>query len=139
MPSPRKTKSPRAKRASYSWRSGLEKDFAAALTKMKVKFTFEERKIKYVKPKQECTYTPDFELENGIIIETKGRFVSDDRKKHLLVKEQHPELDIRFIFSNSRSKLYKGSKSTYGSWCEQHGFQYHDKEIPIEWLKEKKK
>ena len=27
-------------------------------------------------------YTPDFILENGIVIETKGRFVSNDRRKH---------------------------------------------------------
>ena len=39
-----------------------------------------------------------FRLDNGIIIETKGAFNSADRKKHKLIKEQHPELDIRFMF-----------------------------------------
>ena len=58
------------------------------------------------------TYTPDFELPNGIIIESKGRFVAADRKKHLLVQKQHPELDIRFVFSNSKAKISKGSKTT---------------------------
>ena len=28
-----------------------------------------------------------------------------DRKKHLLIKEQHPELDIRFVFSRAGNKL----------------------------------
>ena len=45
------------------------------------------------------TYTPDFLLPNGIIIETKGRFTPEDRRKHLLIKKQHPDLDIRFVFS----------------------------------------
>ena len=81
-------------------------------------------------------YTPDFILPNGIIIETKGRFVAADRKKHLLIQQQHSELDIRFVFSNSRAKLSKGAKSTYGEWCEKHGFLYADKQIPEEWLSE---
>tara|TARA_R110001606_G_scaffold60362_2_gene142301 strand:+ start:1387 stop:1647 length:261 start_codon:yes stop_codon:yes gene_type:complete len=81
------------------------------------------------------TYTPDFELPNGIIIESKGRFVSADRKKHLKVKEQYPKLDIRFVFSNSRGKINKGSKTTYAMWCDKYGFKYADKEIPEKWLK----
>lgn len=81
-------------------------------------------------------YTPDFVLPNGIIIETKGRFTAADRKKHLLIKEQHPEFDIRFVFSNSRTKLNKGAKSSYGEWCSKHGFLYADKVIPQEWLDE---
>ena len=81
-------------------------------------------------------FTPDFILPNGIIIEVKGLFNSSDRKKHILVKDQHPDLDIRFVFSNSKSKLYKKSKSTYRDWCIKHGFLYADKDIPQEWIKE---
>jgi len=85
------------------------------------------------------TYTPDFVLPNGIIIESKGLFTSEDRRKHLLIKKQHPSLDIRFVFSNSRSKLRKGSKSTYASWCDTKGFLYYDRIVPLPWLKEKGK
>jgi hypothetical protein len=60
----------------------------------------------------------------------------DDRQKHLLIKQQHPEYDIRFVFSNSKSKLNKESKTTYADWCNKHGFQYADKLIPVDWLKE---
>ena len=88
---------------------------------------------------KERSYTPDFVLENGIIIETKGRFVSADRRKHKEIKKQYPDLDIRFVFSNSRSKLYKGAKSTYGEWCEKHGFLYSDRTIPELWTAEEKK
>jgi hypothetical protein len=120
------------------FRSGLEKRTADFLKKRKVKFQYEEVKLKWQDLRMR-TYTPDFVLSNGIIIETKGRFISSDRTKHLFVKTQHPELDIRFVFSNPRAKLYKGAKSSYGDWCDKHGFQYARETIPVEWLKEKKK
>ena len=56
-----------------------------------------------------------------------------------MVKQQHPELDIRFVFENSRRKLRKGAKSTYAEWCIKKGFRYYDKEIPEDWIKEKGK
>lgn len=126
----------RALRAGY--RSGLEQDTAKYLKQKGVNFTYEEFKIKWVDPKTK-TYTPDFVLENGIIIETKGRFISPDRAKHLAVRDQYPDLDIRFVFTNSRTKLYKGSKTTYGMWCDKYGFKYADRVIPNAWLKEPKK
>ncbi len=118
----------------YGYRSGLEDRISEQLTDLSVSFKYEEFKIKY-EVHEVRTYTPDFELPNGIIIESKGRFVAADRKKHLLVKKQHPKLDIRFVFSNSRAKISKGSKTTYAMWCEKNGFQYADKLIPKEWLK----
>lgn len=126
----------RALRAGY--RSGLEQDTAKFLKERGVKFTYEQFKIKWVDPKTK-TYTPDFVLENGIIIETKGRFISPDRAKHLAVRDQYPDLDIRFVFTNSKTKLYKGSKTTYGMWCDRYGFKYADRVIPNAWLKEPKK
>jgi len=116
------------------FRSGLEYRVAKELEDNGFTYEYEKLRIKY--QRKPSTYTPDFELHNGIIIEGKGRFISSDRAKHLLIKEQHPELDIRFVFSNSSSKLYKGSKSTYASWCEKHGFLYADKLIPKDWLNE---
>ena len=52
------------------------------------------------------------------------------------VKEQHPELDIRFVFSNSKTKISKKSKTSYGMWCEKHGFPYANKLIPKDWINE---
>ena len=80
------------------------------------------------------TYTPDFQLDNGIFIETKGIFDSEDRRKHIEVRRQHPELDIRFVFSNAKAKLYKGAKSRYCDWCEKNDFLYSHRLIPQEWL-----
>ncbi len=82
---------------------------------------------------------PRLYIANGIIVEVKGRFTSDDRRKHVAIKKQHPDLDIRFVFENSRRKLSKGAKSTYATWCERNKFLYADRVIPEEWLKEKGK
>lgn len=119
----------------YGYRSGLEKKVQDDLKERGVDYSYETLKIKWVLHENK-TYTPDFILPNGIIVETKGRFVPEDRKKHLLVKEQHPDLDIRFVFQNSRAKIRKGSKTSYADWCDKHGFLYAEKRIPDEWLKQ---
>jgi hypothetical protein len=123
----------------YGFRSGLEEKIAEQLTQMEIPFEYENITIKYLKPAKASRYTPDFVLHNGIIIETKGRFMVDDRQKHLLIKEQHPDLDIRFVFTGSRSKISKASKTTYADWCDKHGFLYADRFIPDAWLLEPKK
>lgn len=122
---------------SNGFRSGLEERIAQELLEAGVEFAYEDRVINYEKPAKVARYTPDFELlENGIIIETKGRFLTEDRQKHLLVKKQHPEIDLRFVFSNSRQRISKQSKTTYADWCEKHGFLYADNSIPEAWIKE---
>lgn len=118
----------------HGWRSGLEETIAKQLEALKVTYKYEELKLSYTVPATKHTYTPDFQLPNGIIIETKGRFLVADRKKHLYVKEQHPELDIRFVFSNPKAKISKTSKTTYADWCDKHGFKYAAKLIPEEWI-----
>lgn len=133
---PKKKLSTRQRALRAGYRSGLEKDTATYLRKKKVKFTYEKTKIKWDDSRIR-TYTPDFVLENGIIIETKGRFVSADRVKHLKIKEQYGDkYDIRFVFTNPNAKLNKSSKTTYAMWCDKHGFKYAAKTIPEEWLKE---
>ena len=120
----------------HGYRSGLEHTISVYLTELKQKYKYETLKIEW-EDLTYRTYTPDFILNNGIIIETKGRFLSADRKKHKAIKKQHPDLDIRFVFTNSRSKLQKGAKSSYGQWRDKHGFRYYDRIIPEDWLKEK--
>ena len=118
----------------HGWRSGLEERVAKELNEAGVGYEYESVKVKY-DVHETRTYTPDFILKKGyIIVETKGRFTTADRKKHLLIKRQHPKLDIRVVFKNSRAKQYKGAKSTYADWCDKHGFMYADKSIPEEWL-----
>ncbi len=120
------------------YRSGLERVVAEFLKQNKKNFRYEDLKIEW-KDLRYRTYTPDFILDNGIIVETKGIFDNEDRRKHLAVREQHPELDIRLVFSNAKAKLYKGSKTTYAMWCDKNGFLYSHRVIPPDWLKEKGK
>nr|WMM95260.1 endodeoxyribonuclease I [Methylophilales phage MEP432] len=121
----------------HGFRSGLEEAIADELRSLRVLYEFEETKLKYIKPVKTHTYTPDFYLpKQKIFIETKGLFTSADRQKMKLVKEQHPDKDIRFIFSNSKSRISKKSKTTYAMWCDKYGFKWADKHIPKEWLNE---
>ena len=123
---------------SRTYRSGLEKIVAEFLKANQKKIRYEDLKIEW-KDLRYRTYTPDFVLDNGIIVETKGIFDNEDRRKHVAVREQHPELDIRFVFSNAKAKLYKGAKTTYADWCDKQGFKYSHRIIPEDWLKEKGK
>lgn len=113
------------------YRSGLEADVAKQLESQGVPFEYETKKIPY---QSQSKYIPDFILPNGIIVEAKGRLTQEDRSKMRKVKDQHPELDIRFVFSRSSSKLSKTSKTTYGEWCDKYGFPYAEKHIPEDWL-----
>ena len=121
---------------SRRYRSGLEREVAEYLKDKQSKVRYEVLKIEWEDLRYR-TYTPDFILDNGIIIETKGIFDSEDRRKHLEVRKQHPELDIRCVFSNSMAKLYKGSKTRYCNWCDKNDFIWAHRVIPEGWLKEK--
>ena len=132
---PRKKFTKRQAAVKHGYRSGLEEDIDKTLQENQIDGEYEQHTINYIIPESKHTYTPDFRLPSGIFVETKGRFVIEDRKKHLLIKAQHPELDIRFVFQNSRGKIRKGSKTTYADWCDKHGFVYADKTIPSDWLK----
>ena len=122
----------------HGYRSGFEHKVSQYLDNLYIKYAYESIKIEW-EDLAYRTYTPDFILSNNIIVETKGMFTTADRRKHLCIKKQHPELDIRFVFENSRRKLRKGAKSTYGEWCVKYGFTYHSRIIPEDWLKEPKK
>lgn len=95
-------------------------------------YEYETGRIHY---KQERLYKPDFILDNGIIIETKGYFYSADRTKHRLIKKQHPELDIRFVFMDP-DKKGEASKVTNAEWCNKFGFKYARMRLPTEWADE---
>lgn len=118
------------------YRSGLEDKVAEQISAAGLSVSYEEVTFKYVKPSKPSRYTPDFVLPNGIVVETKGRFLTADRQKHKFLKAQHPDLDIRFVFSRAATRLTKTSQTSYANWCEQYGFQWSDKWIPEKWFLE---
>lgn len=129
--------SPRRRAAvAKGYRSALEADVAVQLEEAGVEFDYEKSRLPY--NPQTKHYTPDFELENGLIIEVKGRLTSADRQKHLRLKEQHPDLDIVFLFQVD-NKLNSKSQTRYSDWCDRNGFDYAFKEVPERWYKYTKK
>ncbi len=132
------------------YRSGLEMKVAEELKLAKAVYQYEPKdgKIEYVIPETHHKYTPDFVITNPsgkqLIVETKGIWDHADRTKHLLIRQQHPDLDIRFVFTRSKARIRKGSKTTYGDICSGDGrgtfkgvtWLYADKTIPKKWLKE---
>lgn len=131
-----------------AFRSGLEKTIADQLEDSGLPVDFEKLKLKYTVPEKEHTYTPDFHA-GSIIIEAKGafgygpgRFNGDpvkERQKLVLIKQQHPELDLRIVFQRANTKIRKGSPTSLGMWATANGFLWADKgTIPPEWIKEMK-
>lgn len=93
-------------------------------------------KMKYTLP--ERSYTPDFVLPNGIIVETKGFLRYDDLRKMLSVKEHNPEKDIRMVFQRANTPIRKGGTMNYGQWATKVGFVWAEGLIPDAWFDEQK-
>ena len=117
------------------FRSGLEENIASQISKAQHTIRYEKIKIQWVDFSIR-SYTPDFVLDNGIILEVKGFWSTADWRKHVEIKNQHSELDIRLVFDNSKRKIRKGSKTSYGNWCEKKNISYCDRVVPQEWLHE---
>ena len=132
--SQRKKSPKRKKKETSKYRSKFEETIADALGVRGVPFEYETEQVSYI---VERTYKPDFILETGILVEAKGYFRSADQRKHRAIKNQHPDLDIRFVFLRLDSRV-QGSQMTCQQWCDKYGFLYAEKEIPKEWLRKRK-
>ena len=123
------------------YRNRLEKQVGDQLDAAGIEFAYEGQWLKYDVPARTAKYLPDF-LSGNIVIETKGWFGrqgAKERQKLILLKEQHPDLDFRIVFSDARKPIYKGSPTTYAQWADDHGFKWATKGIvPKAWLKEMK-
>lgn len=120
-------------------RSKLELKFEEILKDNQAEYEYEVTVIPYKIPESNHKYTVDWTLLNGILIETKG-YLSDHREryKYVLLKEQHPDLDLRFVFDNI-NKLCGGTKMTHAKWAEKYGFKYcsiKDVDQIQQWIKE---
>ena len=70
------------------------------------------------------TYTVDWTLLKGLLIETKGYLADyNERRKYVLIKEQHPEIDLRFVFADPNKKC-GGMKTTHAQWADKYGFKW---------------
>ena len=114
------------------YRSGLEERVADLLSGLGITFEYESHKLAYT---IQHLYCPDFTLPNGVILETKGYWEPEDRRKILAVKKDNPDVDIRMVFQSPFNTISKKSKTTYAQWCDKHDIpwtSFHN--IPLEWL-----
>jgi len=118
------------------YRSAFEQDVASFLEWGGVPYKYEDDYISFVQPAKKRRYTPDFFLNNGVILEVKGRLTAADRQKHKWIKEQFPDLDIRFVFMNPNTRINKGSKTRYRDWADKLGIPWcKGPQLPTEWTK----
>lgn len=125
-----------ARARAMGYRSGLEVRNSKRLDEGGYDYDYEPFKLPFVQPEKARTYTPDFVLPNGIIVDTKGRWETADRQKFKWLKEQHPDLDIRMVFSNPNQRIGKGSPTTYAIYATRIGLPFAKEFIPQEWLDE---
>jgi len=118
------------------FRSGFEYEAALNFDQRGIKYDYEPRAITYMVNEQK-KYTPDFKLrDTDFYLEFKGWFKPADRKKALLFRESNPGIEIRFVFQNADNKIRKGSKTSYGDWCDKNGFKWANRVVPDHWVNE---
>lgn len=102
---------------------------------------YEPEYLSFTQPAKSRRYCPDFKTKANVYIECKGKWVAEDRIKHVWVKEQHPDKRIVFLFQNPDVKINKRSKTTYGDWATANGIEWYDwrkRELPKELIVESK-
>lgn len=119
-------------------RSMFEVSETQRLDALNIPYEYEQHVVNFTRPAESCRYLPDLVFPSGVIVELKGPFDSADRKKHLLVKKSHPDLEIRLVFMNSRNRIGTKSATTYAKWCDKNNIKWAHQHIPIEWTREPK-
>jgi len=138
LPKPKGRAASREVAAMVGRRSMAEVKFDASFIEGKKVDAFYESDTFEYRVEETKKYTPDWLVVTPTTefhIEFKGVLDMATRKKMKLVKQQHPELDIRIIFERAANKITKKSKTTYSMWADQHGFPWADNTLPKEWLK----
>jgi hypothetical protein len=124
-----------AQKRRIKYRSKFEAEVAPLIEKY-VPLQYEADVLQYIVPKRTGNYHPDFKIAPKTYIETKGKWVVEDRKKHLLLKEQLEPLGYKFylVFYNANQRLSKKSKTTYGEWATKHGIEWSHRVPKKEWF-----
>jgi hypothetical protein len=132
------------------YRSNFERKLAKQLEEAKIGFEYEKHTYKLYLPVkmrdifcEKCGsgniytvswYTPDWFLDNGIVVESKGKLMLKDRAKATAMLEQYPEVDYRMVFMRD-NKISTTSKTRYSDWAERQDISYYIGSIPERWLK----
>ena len=120
------------KKKTSKFRSGLEKQVADLLSELGVSYEYESKKISYV---IQHHYTPDFILPNHVVLECKGYWDAQDRRKIKTIKKDNPDIDLRMVFQAPFNTISKKSKTTYAQWCDNLGIPWTSfTNIQLDWL-----
>ena len=129
------------------YRSGFEHRLATQLYEAGINFEYERERWAYRLPvhKGICdscqastvfsgrTYTPDFFLPNGIVIEAKGKCTSETRTQLENIVKYNPNKDLRVVFMQD-NWLTSSKKGRYTDWAKKLGIPVAVGSIPKEWL-----
>lgn len=108
--------------------------FEEALHKANPDLLYEPKEYK-LEYKVAHVYQPDFidQNEDNIYYEAKGRFQDrPEARKYVEIQQQHPEIEIVFLFQNPRNKMpgarprKDGTTLTMAEWADKHGFRYQE-------------
>ena len=137
---------PQRKKIQYQGQtmaSESEVSFAKECDRLNIPWMYEPESFDWFMPSKK--YTPDFKIMRGdrtyFYVEYKGFLWQEDKQKMKAIKEQHPDIDIRFVFANSKSPVHgaktrkNGTKQSHAEWAEAHGFLWAEGFIPSSWLK----
>lgn len=120
------------KRQTDGFRSGFESQVARNLAG-NTNWSYESRSFDLLIPR---SYTPDFFLENGVVLEVKGYFDAEDRRLIKLFREQHFTVDLRMVLQKPHQKLTKTGTMTYAGWCDKHNVPWCEgPSIPSDWTR----
>ena len=95
------------KKTKKTFRSKLEESVADILDKVGAKYEYENQQVAYT---IQHHYNPDFCLVNGVMLETKGYWDSEDRRKIKAVMRDNPDIDLRMVFQAPFNKISKNPK-----------------------------
>lgn len=114
--------SPRSK-PKGKYRSTFEAKVGEVLKDTGFEHEPKDKKLKYTIPESYHTYLPDF-VKDNIIVEAKGRFDAESRRKMKLLRDQHPDKRIIMVFQNPNVPIRKGSKTKYWQWAQKVGIEW---------------
>ena len=120
---------------SSRFRSGLERELAAACAENGVLFEYEPEAFGYVVHK---TYTPDFKFVDcsgePFYIETKGFFRKENMHTLKAFRLAHPDIRVIVALQSPKARVAKTGKITNAEWCERYSFAWCPTPVPHEFL-----
>ena len=138
------------------YRTDFEAITAEQLQSWDISFEYEPARLRYKDNDGRKRITrPDFHLKpksndphGGMFVEAKALLKHDHLARYECLKEQRPDLDIRFVFEEpdraiSHYSLDNGEGETrvvsYSEWADMNGFKWAGETVPKAWIKELKK